>query len=342
MGAQRHEQVTFAVTDSTGSQIGTLEPVPSGQVTCTEGRRVLRGLDLNPSDWAALDPYDDRIVPTYTIDGVDHSLGIFTCVSGVAVQFDGVQQTPAIPAGFRGTVDLLDLTAFLDVPIVVPYGVTPGTIATTAIEDLLEAAGFPNHDVAYLPTPIGEPATYDGTYLDAIDSLSEPAGAYPLYFTADGIPTVEAAPDPASMAADYTYDVGDGLVVGRPTYPFDTFAPNKWVALGGADTAALVGTYELAAGVPGAQGQRGFEIVNRFEARGITSQDGLNTAARTAAVLDFRNANGLTFDTVAVPTHGAFDVVSNLGRLWLETSWSIDTVPGSTMSHECGQVLVPV
>lgn len=341
VGNQRHESVTFAVVDSVGTDLGSLTPRQAGSVTCTEGRRVLRGLDLLPSDWAALNPYDDRVVPTYTIDGVGTTLGIFTPVSGVAVQFDGIEQPTQIPAGFQGTVDLQDQSAFLDITMPNPYGVNVGTLATTAIEALLEAAGFPNHDVAYLPTPVGEPAVYDGTFLDAIDSLSEAAGGYPLYFTAAGIPTVEAAPDPASMVADWTYNVGDGQVVGRPTYPFDTFAPNKWVALGGTDTAALVGTYELAAGVPGWQGQRGFEVINRFDARSVTTQAGLDLAAQTAAVLDFQDANGLQFDSVATPGHGAFDVISNMDRLWLETSWSLDMKAGSTSSHKCGAVLVP-
>ena len=337
----RFEQVTFQVTDSTGTPTGTLNPRQTGQVTCTEGRRVLRGLDLLPDDWSALDPYDSRIVPTYTIDGVAHPLGTFCCVSGSAIQFDGIQQATAVPAGYQGTVDLADDCAFLDILIPNPYPVTPGTLATTAIQNLLEQAGFPNHDVAYLPTPIGEPAVYDGTYLDAIDDLSTSAGGYPLYFTVDRVPTVEAAPDPSSMVADYTYNVGDGIVVGRPTYPFDAWAPNKWMALGGTDAASMIGVYELAAGVPGWQGQRGQEVLERFDAKSITTQAGLDLAARTAAVLSFREANGLAFDTIAVPTHGAFECVSNNGRLWLETSWTLDVQPGSTQSHTCGAVLSP-
>lgn len=341
MGAQRVEAVTFAVTDRDDQPLGTITPATPGEITCTAGRRVLRGLELLPSDWEALDPYNTLVVPSWTVDGVTTQVGVFTFYTGTEAYTPGNQQ-PADTAVTRSAdVDQLDLSAFLDIQLAAPVGLPVGASPTPIIEGLLEAAGFLTHDVAFLPATAQEPSVFDGTALDAIDSMCQASGAHPLYFTAEGVPTVTLVPAPGDLTATRTYQPGDGLVVGTPRFPFDLFAPNRWEAVGGTDDAPQVGVYELAADVPGWQGQRGFQIIDRFDARNATDQTTLDAAARAAAVQGFADAQGLAFDTVAVPESEPWDVIDWDGTLYLEQTFTLPLRPGQTMSHKAGRVLIP-
>lgn len=340
MGAQRFESSSFTVTDRTGQTLGTVTPDSAGSVTCNGGRRIWRNVDLLPADWESLDPYDTLIVPSYTVDGVTSQVGVFAPVSGTAVYQAGWQQPRGVATARAGTLDLTDQTVFLDVQLEDPVSLPVGQAPTPIIEAVLEAYGFLDHDVAWLPATLTEPAVYDRTALDAIDSICEASGAYPLYFTAAGVPTVELVPAPADMVADYTYTIGDGLMAGTPEYPQDWFAPNRWEALGGTDEAPQVGVYDLPADLPGSEASRGFRIIDRFDARGVTDQTTLDAVAQAAAVTAFREAQGIAFDTLADPTHGAWEVLSVDGTLYLQESWTLPLTPGGTMAHEGGRVLV--
>lgn len=343
MGAQRTEAVRFDVTSRDGTPQGTIAPASPGSITCTQGRRVWRSVELSPADWQQLDPYDTLITASYTVDGITSPVGVFAPVSGTAAYTPGNQQPADTSVTTSATVDLMDQTVFLDIQLADPAALPVGDSPTPVIEALLEAAGFSAHDIQFLPATASEPAVYDGTALDAIDSMCEAAGAYPLWFTADGIPTVRLIPSPADMTATRTYAPGDGLVVGTPEFPFDLFAPNRWEAQGGTDDAPQTGVYDLPAGVTGWQGQRGFRIINRFQARAVTDVTTLEAVARGQAVVDFRNANGLAFDTVTAPDHEPWEVIAwgADGSLYLEDSFTIPMSAGSVMQHRAGAVLVP-
>ena len=340
MGPRRVESVTFAVTDRDGQPQGAIAPADPGSVTCTGGRRVWRGCDLSPADWEALDVYDCLITPTWTVDGVSTQVGVFAPVSGTAAYAAGNQRSADTSVTRSASVDLADQAVFLDIQLAQTVSVPVGQSPTPVIEGLLEAAGFTVHDVTLLPA-LTEPAVFDGTALDAIDSMCSASGAYPLYFTAAGVPTVELAPAPQDMTADFVYTTGDGIVVGVPEFPFDAFAPNAWEAVGATDTAPQAGAYALAPGVTGWLGQRGFTILDRFDVRAVSDSTTLDAAARSAAVTSFAGSNAVAFDTVAVPAHGAWDVLSFDGSLFLEESWTLPLAPGSTMGHRAGAVLVP-
>ncbi len=340
---QHRAAVAFAVSDLTGQPLGTITPADPGSVTCTAGRRVWRNLDLDPADWENLDPYDTLIAPTVTFDGVSWQVGVFAIVSDVATWAAGTQQGAGVQVHYAGSADLADQTVFLDRQLAEPVGLAVGQPPSPLIESLLEDHGFSTHDVAWLPAPVSEPSTFDGSALSAVDAMCEGAGAYPLYFTGAGVPTVELIPAPEDMTADHVYGPGDGLVQGPPRFPAERFSPNRWEALGGTDEAPQVGTYDLPSGLPGSYPSRGFQIIDRFAARGVTDQTTLDLVARGEAVTAFREAQGLAFD--ALPEeHGAWDVIAWTDEngqtvLYLEESWTLP-LRVADMAHACGRVLV--
>lgn len=340
MGPRRSEAVTFAVTDRDGQPQGAITPADPGSVSCTGGRRVWRSVDLLPSDWEALDVYDTLITATWTVDGVSTPVGVFAPVSGSQAYAVGNERSRDTSVTRSASVDLADQSVFLDIQVAEPVALPVGSSPSPVIEALLESYGFADHDVQFLPATLTEPAAYDGTALDAIDAMCEAAGAYPLWFTAEGVPTVRLIPAPEDMTADFSYTTGDGLVVGTPRFPFDAFAYNRWEAQGGTDDAPQTGVYDLPSGAVGWHGQRGFQIINRFQARGVTDTTTLDAVARGQAVQDYRSSNGVGFDTVVVPGHEPWAVISFDGSLFLETSFSLPMRPGETMGHTCGAVLL--
>lgn len=328
MNGQTFASVRFDVTDQDGNITGQITPADPGDLSCRDGVRTIRGWRLFPD--AGFDPYADRIVPVWvasdTTGNVEYPLGTFVAVGGTEtwVQYQAPDGTST--EGYVSDWDLQDLTARLDVPLLTSVGLNQGGLPTALIEQLLADAGFLVTDIANFSVGVAEPASWEAgsdSSLSAILDMVASAGGR-FWIDREGVPTATVVPAPADTPVDRTYDTGTGDVLDPPSYTTNPFATNLWQAVGGTDTAPIVGTYSLPADAPGSYASRGFQIVERFDVA-ATDQTSADAAAQAAAVDAVRSDQTVTFTAPVEPTMEPYECLSIDGALWVvsDFGWSL-------------------
>lgn len=144
--------------------------------------------------------------------------------------------------------------------------------------------------------------------------------------------------DPATAIPTFDFDAGNKVIRGTVNRSDDLIdAPNRFVVISngissvGANSTAVVGRYDVPDSAPHSITNRGF-VLTKTETRQLYSVEQANAVARSLGQQKtiFETLN---ISTAPDPRHDGYDVIRWQGVNWLELSWTLPLVAGSTMNH---------
>lgn len=326
---QRTATWRFDVVDGvTGENLGQIHPIRSpASITHDTTRTIKRDLhiSLGAADTAALNPLVDRILPVMLVDGAEWPLG----------RFMFTDETDAVSTGGTlGDMALVDEMFIIDQQQSAAF--SSSLSATAAVVAFIEAqtplVGF---DIDASPYPaVGSwaPGTTGGQILEALATQGDymtawmnNAGRFRMIRTVD--------PDTAVPTLDF--DRGHRVIASSITGTSDLLrAPNRFVVTSNsadAQTAPIVGTYDVPPSAPYSIAQRGFVIPQVISLQ-LASSDQAAAVARNLGIRQsvFRRAQ---LSTPPDPRHDSYDVIRWQGVNWLELGWSMTCQEGAPMTH---------
>jgi hypothetical protein len=325
---QRRATYRFDLVDAvSGENLGQLHPIRSGAAIVHDtSRTIKRDLRVNfgVADTAAINPLTDRIMPSMLIAGRVYPLG----------RYMFTDETDLVSTG--GT--LAD-TALLDEMFIVDQqqsaAFSSAQSATAAVIDFLTGLPLPGVDVEASPYPaVGSwpPGTTGGQILEALATQGD-------YMTPwldnNGVFRMVRTVDPDTAVPTLDFDRGHRVIADSITETSDLLrAPNRFVVTsnsGDAQTAAIVGTYDVPPSAPYSIAQRGFAIPQVLSLQ-------LADAAQATAVARNLGIRQSVFRRTQVatppdPRHDSYDVIRWQGVNWLELGWTMTLEEGAPMTH---------
>ena len=327
-------RVRWTVLSRDLDPIGTINPEEGAAITVSASsniQRTCRGFTLRANDARNLNPFRDRLRPTWEYeDGSSYPLGAFMLGS------------PSRQVGSLHTfVDatLLDQGFALDQPVTHSVGLWRNGLIYTALVALVEEAGITAHDIAYTDEVCGGSINWPiGTQrLRIIRALCEQAGLLPPYFDNNGTLVIRPPADPndgqlLAYNLDQTSRVYAGTVAERDNI---VDAPNVYIVLGlSPGRTEIVGRAEVDPRLPHSIPNRdGLEVPNITRIQGLGSTEQARRIAQAKAARDPFQLATVDFAAAPDPRHDTFDLVEYDGAVWSEDHWSLTLEPGGTHSH---------
>lgn len=325
---QRTATWRFDLVDAvSGENLGQVHPIrPGAAISHDTTRTIKRDLRVafGVADTAAINPLTDRISPVMVVDGQDWPLGRFMFTDQTDLQSTG---------GTLGDMALVDEMFIVDQQISAAFSSTQS--ATAAVIAFLEGQPLVGVNVEASPFPaVGAwaPGTTGGQVLEALATQGDymtPWMDHTAVFRM--IRTVD--PDTAVPTLDF--DRGHRVIAGTITGTSDLLrAPNRFVVTsnsGDAQTAAIVGTYDVPPSAPYSIAQRGFVIPQVINLQ-VSSSTQAAAVARNLGIRQavFRRAQ---VSTPPDPRHDSYDVIRWQGVNWLELGWTMTLQDGTPMTH---------
>lgn len=252
----------------------------------------------------------------------------------------------------RRDVDAYDqLIVLKDDKVEDRYTVVTGTNVVTAVQTLLESAGFTKFNLVSTEETVPvdmewEPGTEK---LKIINELLTSINYRSLYFSGSGLPVARPYQRPDERPTEYTY-ASDSLSVLKPQVEsgIDLFkVPNKWIAIvSEPDRPEMKATYTNDnPASPTSTVSRGRTILEVLASQEATSQEVLDGLVQKAAFNASQVYEHLKIDTALMPHHEDQDLISvdydRLGALtqYVEHTWSMNLAAGQTMKHELRRVV---
>jgi hypothetical protein len=224
-------------------------------------------------------------------------------------------------------------------------GVSSGTLVTSAITSVAEAAGFYTSSIDTSTVTVGSdlswPAGRGGvTYAKIIDDLCLLGGFHAAYFDNDGTLTVRTATDLSTATAAYDFLDGTRIISGTMVEANTLLtAPNRFIVI---DTSATNGNvsyvYDIDQDAPHSYANRGFYVSKVIEAPGVGSTEQAATVAQTFYRQTPQAYETVVFSTPPEPRLDTFDVINYRGTNYLETGWSLALTHGGPMTHKATRV----
>lgn len=325
---QRVATWRFDLLDAvSGENLGQVHPIrPGATITHDTTRTIKRDLRVafGKDDTAAINPLTDRILPVMLIDSQEWPLGRFMFTDSTDLQSTG---------GTLGDMALVDEMFIVDQQISAAFSSTQS--ATAAVIDFLEGQPLVGVNVEASPYPaVGAwaPGTTGGQVLEALATQ----GDYMTpWMDSNGIFRMVRTIDPDTAVPTLDFDRGQRVITGTITGTSDLLrAPNRFIVTsnsGDAQTAAIVGTYDVPPSAPYSIAARGFVIPQVVNLQ-VSSSTQAAAAARNLGIRQavFRRAN---LSTPPDPRHDSYDVIRWLGVNWLELAWTMTLQEGSPMTH---------
>lgn len=144
--------------------------------------------------------------------------------------------------------------------------------------------------------------------------------------------------DPATAIPTFDLDVGNKVFRNSVVESDDLIlAPNRFVVISNGTSSvsssgvSVVGVYDVPSSAPHSIANRGF-VVPKTETRQLESIGQANAVARNIGQQS-TVFETLVLDTAPDPRHDSYDVLRWEGANWLEISWSLPLIEGSTMNH---------
>lgn len=335
---QRQSTVRWDVLDVTLTSVDQGAITPRADSTPTVAvngnaaiKRTLSTFRLTPADQASLNPFADRLRPTWVLEnGAEFPLGVFLLGSLDRLRFE---------YGLEAEVACVDQTLIVDTPITQSVALAAGDSLRSAIETQLAAAGVPLFDVdATITTSISAPIAWPvGTSrLRIVNDLAAMAGAFALYFDNAGVGRIRRARAIADETATLIYREGGRIITGSMVETDDLLdAPNRYLVIdSGAAEFPIVGLYDIPADAPHSQANRGFVVARVIDAQGLGSADQALAQAKAAYEADHGGFQWAQFSSPPDPRHDTFDAVDYLGVVYREQSWSLPLAEGAEMTHD--------
>jgi hypothetical protein len=325
---QRSSTFQFRLINGlTGENLGTITPLRNATLTHNTEATIKRSLKigLGAIDVATVNPLVDRVEVDMVLgDGSIWPLGRYMFTDQTNLVFT---------SGTLSNVVLNDEMFLVDQEIVVGYDAT-GKPADQAYRELL--AGLPVTLVIESSSGFGMSQSWGvGTSRGAIlNAIAIASDYFSPWFGNDTLMHLKRTFNPADEVPQFDWDSGNQVMREGITETSNILtAPNRFVVISntGAQLAPVVGIATVPVTAPNSFANRGFYITN-------TQTLQLTDPSQAAAV-----ANGLAnrqtvFETVNLntavdPRHDSYDVIFWRGSFWLELAWTIQLVPGGTMSH---------
>jgi hypothetical protein len=328
--------VRFDLLDQDCQWIGTLETLTADTVTNRTGagvNRTLSGVTLEEGEFRSINPYVDRVRPTYVLeDGTEWPLGAFMFVDA-----------PVERSSFRNRipVTLEDQGAVLQYPTTSSLSVGVYGSIMAAIDEVLDAVHIQAR--SFLPPTtekVWDPVTwpFNTPRRQIIDELAALAGFLPLWFDNHGFAQLTTPPDVVQRAPDHVYELGaTSRVKSQSIVQNDNLlvAPNVYVvSAAGLTQGEVFGKAYVDPWLPWSVENRGFEVPDIYQAQGVGSTVQAQMMAEARAAMDAVAFKQVTFEAVADPRHDTYDVVQFDGFVYREVGWSLKLRPGGTMSHQ--------
>lgn len=333
---QRAETVQYDVIDRTGAYAGQVFPQASTASISADINgnipRQLSGLVLSSSDYAALDPFGDKIAPHWLLsDQTRWPLGVFRFTSAP----DNGQQINAGP--------LFDPTIILDAITDRPFGADVNTPVVETIRRVVGYLGLPaNIEGSDMmigdDQPIGWPAGGQ-SWATILRFLHNLCGFLPPYFDTAGVLQCRL-PGPLVVGPEtLTYASANSRVHPNPVNdPHILDAPNKHVVVStGATTEDISAAATVDPALPFSIEGRGYVVPKVHRMQGVRDSSQAQTIAVRLASQTSEDFATLEFTTTPDPRHDLGEVIGFDGVAYRELTWSLDLEPGGDHTHRCNR-----
>lgn len=330
--------VRFEIVDRDLVVIGNVVPLAADSIsvnTSGTAKRELTGFRLDPQTLRDIDPFSNRIKPSWILeDGTEWPLGVFVFTGSTL---------------HRGTyVSTLDTTmtdqdAILDQGTRSTFGIGQRGWILPAVEDLLGEVRITNvvlpwGSQAIVADPVVWPA--GESRLKILTDLSKLAGWLPPYFDNNGYLIVRVPPDVNHDPPDHVYSSTKSRVLRDTIVEHDDLlsAPNVYVVTcSGPSSGEITATAQVDASLPFSVQNRRFEVVEVERAQGINSTEQAQQMANTKAAAAGSGYKNVQFDGFADPRHDMFQTVEWDSEMYRETGWNLRLTPGGSHSHTLTQ-----
>lgn len=318
----------------TNEDLGDITPYVQGaRLTHDVGRTVKRDLSFNlgVEDADTIHPLTDRVEVFMLIGDVSYPLGRYMFTDDLEA---------VSTSGNQASVQMVDEMFIVDQPIITSFSnlfINGNSSESVHAAILRLLRDLPNLTLDIEPSDQNAMFTaYAGSRRGSILATLATQGDYETpwmdnFGSFQMIRTVNAA----TTEARFDYDTRHQIFRDTITRTTDILnAPNRFVVVGNgsdANSAAIVGIYDVPPTAPHSIAQRGFVIPMFLDAQ-ATSTSQATAMARNVG-LRFTATETIQFTTPPDPRHDSYDVVLLEESQWLETSWSMSLTEGGDMTH---------
>lgn len=325
---QRTATWRFDLVDAvSGENLGQVHPVRSGaSISHDTGRTIKRELRVNfgVADTAAINPLTDRIAVFMLTGGQEWPLGRYMFTDETDLVSTG---------GTLGDMALVDEMFIVDQQQSAAF--SSDLSATAAVVEFVSGLPLVGVTVEGSPYPaVGSwpPGTTGGQILEALATQGD-------YMTPwmgnNGFFRMIRTVDPDTAVPTLDFDRGNRVIAGSITETSDLLrAPNRFIITsnsGDAQTAPIVGTYDVPPSAPYSIAQRGFVIPQVLNLQ-LADASQATAVARNLGIRQsvFRRTQ---LSTAPDPRHDSYDVIRWQGVNWLELGWTMTLADGAPMTH---------
>lgn len=313
IGALEVERDLVSITNSTGASV----------------MRIMRGVNIKPSDLDELDPFVDTLRPQLVLsDDSEWPLGeyFFTNVTRR-------RQTTPRPESFT----MWDGWFLLNQEMPMSFGVLPGGKIVDALTQLIVNARVLHYDIepsdAFVLDPLNWPMTTQRGQI--VRDLAALLG-YVIYFDASGVFRAHP-PLPLAEVDAHVYEIGDASRVYDDTADevddlLSAPGVHRVVSVGPTRD-EITGSATVPPSSPLYPGRRRVTITKTHRVQGVSSTDHATAMARSYASTDPRAYETVSFDAAPDPRHDTYEVVQYDGLQWRELSWTLRLTPAGPHSH---------
>lgn len=320
--------VTFQVVDVYGQNMGTVTPVrPGAAIQHDTSRTIKRQLQvaLGVADMEAINPINERILPTMTIGGESWPLGRYVFTDDQAYR---------TTRGRLGNITLFDEMWIVDQKLTSAFSSSAAVPA--AVVEVCRGLPIPGIQVDASPFEAAgawAPGAYRGA--EVLSALATQGDYETPWMANSGYMRMIRTVRERTAIPAFDFDTARRVIRSRIVESTNLLtAPNRWTVIansGNADTEPITATFDVPASAPHSLANRGFVIAevlslqlnNAAQARDIAS----GLAARAALVAR------VEVETAPDPRHDSYDVIRWQGENWVETAWTLPLDAGATMTH---------
>lgn len=329
---QRSATFRFELVNGvTGQFLGELTPIQGASLSHDVSRTIKRSLqmDLGAADTAAINPVTDRVDLYMVFDqeqSHEHPLGRYVFVDNTRQVFtSGQLSSPAL------TDEMFIVDQQLDTGISANQRPVPNVIASvlagmaTPPKYTIEASSFISVEAWAAGTGRGQ----------VLEALALTGDYFSPWFGNDKEMHFIRSFDPIKQIPDFDFDAsGNVNRIGITKTDNLLTAPNRFIVVSNAavdPSVAVVGIADVPVTAPHSIVNRGFVVPSLVNLQVANSRQATAIAANLALRSTVFEQVSLT--TAPDPLHDSYNVIRWQGELWLETSWSMPLVEGSSMRH---------
>jgi hypothetical protein len=337
---QRVDTFRFDLVDGQGNAYGQLHPIRSSQAVSIDNDttrgifRTMTNFNLTASEESAVDTERDFVRPVMVLqNGKEFPLGTFLFTDA---------SRPRMSWGLELAGTLGDQGTILDQEIGRSYSIPVGSpVIASAVQVAREVLTCPIFAQA-VGTTNAQPMAWklNDTRLKIITDICTLCGFLPPYFDNTGSLILRPVPYPPVTSNIPAYEADTRIIKDSILQSEEQLrAPNRYIAYdSGTSATPVVAIFDIPASAPNSYANRGFRVTKSTGIQGLATPAAALAAATSAAYRDPDQHTQVTFESTLDPRHDTFEVVTFLGDLYREFSWSMDLQAGGHMKHSLRRI----